>query len=86
MSVKVITDTSCDLPAELLTQYKIGMIPLKVTFADGQTYLDRWEITPSQFIARMVQEAKLPKTAAPDPVTFIATLIRLWNRRMRSCL
>jgi DegV family protein with EDD domain len=72
MSVKIITDTSCDLPVELLVENKIDMIPLKVTFADGQTYLDRWEISPSQFIARMQKEPKLPKTAAPDPATFIS--------------
>lgn len=72
MGVRIITDTSCDLPREFLEQYQIEMIPLKVTFEDGQTFLDRVEITPSMFVDRMAKSKNLPKTSAPDPDTFIS--------------
>jgi DegV family protein with EDD domain len=71
MAVRIITDTSCDLPEEVLEQYKIEMIPLKVTFANGETYLDRFEITPRAFFSRMAASKLLPKTSAPDPHTFV---------------
>ena len=29
MSIRIITDTSCDLPTEILNQYQIDMIPLE---------------------------------------------------------
>ena len=44
MKVRIITDTSCDLPSEELVKHQIEMIPLKITFEDGKTFLDRLEI------------------------------------------
>ncbi len=71
MAIKIITDTSCDLPDEELEKNGIEMIPLKVTFENGETFLDRYEINPSYFVKRMADSKKLPKTAAPDPATFL---------------
>ncbi|WP_054696405.1 DegV family protein [Syntrophomonas palmitatica] len=71
MPLSVITDTSCDLPDEELQRYHITMIPLKVTFDDGETFLDRFELTPPVFLKKMRMAKKLPKTAAPDPNTFL---------------
>jgi len=70
MGVKIATDTSCDLPDEELRKYNIELVPLKITFDDGQTFLDRIEISPSAFVDKMVKSKCLPKTAAPDPDSF----------------
>jgi DegV family protein with EDD domain len=53
-----------------MEEYGIEMIPLKVTFENGDTYLDRLEIGPEMFAQRMMASKTLPKTAAPDPNTF----------------
>lgn len=71
MALKVITDTSCDLPDDELKKYGIEMVPLKVTFDDGKTYLDRFELNPRVFVEKMRRSRNLPKTAAPDPHTLI---------------
>lgn len=71
MGLRIITDTSCDLPDSELRKYNIEMIPLKVTFENGETYLDRFELTPSIFVKKMKLSRLLPKTSAPDPNTFI---------------
>lgn len=71
MAIKVITDTSCDLPDELLRQYHIEMVPLRVSFEDGATYLDRFELSPSEFMKKMRSFKTLPKTAAPDPAVIM---------------
>jgi len=76
VSVRIITDSSSDLPAELLQQYHIDMIPLKVTFDDKETYLDRVEISPALFVEKMLRSKTLPKTSAPDPQTFISSFER----------
>jgi DegV family protein with EDD domain len=71
MSIRIVTDTSCDLPTDVLNQYQIDMIPLRVTFENGETYLDRLELPPEVFVQKMAASRLLPKTAAPDPNTFI---------------
>lgn len=71
MALKIITDSSCDLPAAELEKYGIEMIPLKVTFEKGETFLDRVELSPALFVKKMALSKTLPKTAAPDPTTFI---------------
>ncbi|MDD3853696.1 MAG: DegV family protein [Syntrophomonadaceae bacterium] len=71
MSIQIITDTSCDLPDRELEQYGIEMIPLKVTFNNGETFLDRIELTADIFVHKMAASKTLPKTSTPDPQTFI---------------
>lgn len=71
MPIQIITDTSCDLPDKELKQYGIEMIPLKVTFGNGDTFLDRIELTPDIFVRKMAASKTLPKTSTPDPQTFI---------------
>lgn len=70
MALRIITDTSCDLPDKELEKYNIEMIPLKVTFDNGETFLDRFELTPANFVKKMKLSKTLPKTSAPDPHTF----------------
>lgn len=76
MGVRIITDTSCDLPQSYLEKYNIDMIPLKITFEDGETVLDRVEVSPSLFVEKMAKSKTLPKTSAPDPETFIYSFAR----------
>jgi DegV family protein with EDD domain len=71
MAVRIVTDTSCDLPEEYLQKYAIEMLPLKVTFENDRTYLDRFEISPAEFVQKMQTSRILPKTSAPDPATFV---------------
>jgi len=72
MAIKILTDTSCDLPDETLNKYNIEMIPLKVTFDHDQTFLDRFEISPAMFLKNMRGSKNLPKTSAPDPAAFVS--------------
>lgn len=74
--IRVITDSGCDLPMELLVENQIEMVPLKVTFEDGDSYLDRVEMSPQEFREKMYRSKELPKTAAPDPNTFLDVFSR----------
>lgn len=63
MSIKITSDSTCDLPQELLDKYEISTIPLCVMlgadeFYDGQT------ITPSNIFEYVSKTKTLPKTAA----------------------
>lgn len=63
MTVKIISDSTCDLSAELLEKYQIGIVPLTVTLGDRSGH-DGEDITPED-IYRFVESAgDLPKSSA----------------------
>ena len=71
MSVKVITDSSSDLPDDLIDQLSIGVVPLTVRFG-AEEFVDRRDLTPAEFWARCDASPTLPETAAPSPGAFEA--------------
>jgi len=74
-SVQIVTDSSCDLPEDLVAQLGISIVPLKIRF--GQTeFVDRLELTTDQFWEKCGQTNELPSTAAPAPGAFIAEFQR----------
>ncbi|MGQ9556669.1 MAG: DegV family protein [Desulfurispora sp.] len=74
--VKIITDSAADLPAALQQQYDVEVVPLYVTFEDGQTYLDGVDINPQQFAQKLLASRELPKTSRPNPETFAQSFQR----------
>lgn len=77
--IRVIADSGCDLPMEVLVENQIEMVPLKVTFEDGDSYLDRVEMSPGEFREKMYRCKELPKTAAPNPDSFMQVFHRALN-------
>jgi DegV family protein with EDD domain len=70
MSIKIITDSSCDLPEELVDKYDIRIVSLHVTFDNNETFTERVTIKPEQFWERMADNRGLPKTSRPAPEAF----------------
>ncbi len=63
--IAIVTDSSAYLPAEILKENDIHIIPLKINW-DGETYLDGIDISPSQFYERLVsQKPYLPHPNHP---------------------
>lgn len=69
MTVKVITDSSCDLPQELADELGITIVPLSIRFGEEE-FVDRKDLTPDEFWARVDKSPTLPETAAPAPGAF----------------
>lgn len=67
--IKVITDSSCDLPDDLIERYRICTVPLSVEI-QGTRYIERVDITPEQFWEMMKRARSLPKTSQPSPALF----------------
>jgi DegV family protein with EDD domain len=67
--VRVVTDSSCDLLDATLTEYGIGLVPLRIRFGDEEL-IDRRELSTGDFWARCASSAVLPSTAAPSPGQF----------------
>jgi DegV family protein with EDD domain len=67
--VRIITDTTAGLPAEISPGRDIPVIPQVVTFGQD-SYLEGIEIDRATFMARLAASKELPKTAAPPPELF----------------
>ncbi|TJY44003.1 DegV family protein [Cohnella pontilimi] len=74
--IKIVTDSTTDLPKELLEQHRIEVIPLSV-FVNGESYQDNVTISPIEFIRKMKNSEELPKTSQPPIGVFVDTYDRL---------
>ncbi|MHB8170031.1 MAG: DegV family protein [Thermincolia bacterium] len=70
--VRIVTDSTADLPKDILEQYGITMVPLKVLI-EGQVYRDGIDLTPEEFYRRLPKVKNLPTTSQPSPGEFTAT-------------
>lgn len=75
MSVRIVTDSSCDLPADLASKHRIDIVPLTIRFGD-QEFVDRRDLSPKEFWDRCASSPVLPETAAPSPGAFEAAFRR----------
>jgi DegV family protein with EDD domain len=69
--VRVVTDSACDLSAELVERGRIIVVPLTIRFG-AEELADRQELSPAQFWERCRAAPELPQTAAPSPGAFQA--------------
>ncbi|HKA04516.1 MAG TPA: DegV family protein [Acidimicrobiales bacterium] len=66
MTVRVVTDSACDLPDPLAAELGIEIVPLTIRFG-VEELVDRRDFTPAEFWARSHASPVLPQTAAPSP-------------------
>jgi len=69
MVVKIVTDSTADLPAGLASELGITEVPLYVKFGDA-VYRDRVDITSEEFFSRLESDPILPITSPPTPQDF----------------
>ncbi|PEQ85336.1 fatty acid-binding protein DegV [Bacillus sp. AFS006103] len=74
--IKIVTDSTMDMPIEMAEKLGIVVVPLSVTI-NGETYLDRVEIQPAEFIETMKNLEELPKSSQPSTGTFLEIFDRL---------
>jgi len=76
MTVKIVTDSSSDIPPEIARELDITVVPLSVRFG-AQTYRDGIDIMPEEFYRRLVDEPVHPATAAMSPGDFAGVYDKL---------
>jgi len=69
MSIRIVTDSTCDLPQDIIQKYGIQVIPMYI-HADGESYLDGIEITREEFYQRLPEYDPAPTTATPGSEKF----------------
>ena len=71
--IGIVTDSTCDLPGNLIEKYNITSIPLSVIFQE-ETFLDDGkEATIEEFYRKLRSADKLPTTTQPTPRDFVDT-------------
>lgn len=68
-SVHVVTDSSCDLPQDVVDELDITIVPLSIRFGEDE-FIDRVELSTNEFWAKCAASDELPETAAPSPGAF----------------
>lgn len=68
--VKIVTDSTSDIPAEVREALGIIAVPLKVHFGD-ETFRDSVDITANSFYPKLSSSSQLPTTSQPSPVDFM---------------
>ena len=69
MNIRIVTDSTSDLPAELAREKGITVVPAYVHF-DGETYRDRVEIFEDEFYNKLETSSNMPETEPPTPADF----------------
>ncbi|MBI3173691.1 MAG: DegV family protein [Chloroflexi bacterium] len=64
MKLGIVTDSTCDLPAALVEQHGLEVIP-SILVLDGKEYIDGQTITRDEFYRRLPALRTPPTTAAP---------------------
>lgn len=68
--IKLIVDSTHDLPKQYLIDHDIEQVPLNIII-DGQTYLDQEEITSDEYLEKLVALNQIPKTSQPPSGKFV---------------
>ena len=72
MTLRVVTDSTADLPPEVAQGLGITVVPLNVHFGE-QSFQDGLEITPDDFYRRLVSSSRPPTTSQPSVGAFLET-------------
>lgn len=67
--IKIITDSTLDLPSDLIKEKNIEVLPLLINFGE-ESYLDGVEINTKEMLERIKKDNVLPTTAQVTPNRF----------------
>ena len=71
MTARIVTDSTCDLPAEIIARYGICVVPLYINVGT-QGFLDGIDMKRDEFYTRLPTFPTHPTTAVPSPQKFRA--------------
>jgi len=76
MRIRIVTDSTCDLPVEIISKHKITIIPLYINIGE-KAFLDGVDLSRDDFYAQLPTYDPFPKTAAPSAAVFQQAYERL---------
>ena len=70
MTIKIVTDSTADLPLQLANELGITVVPVYLRFGD-EVYRDRVDISEDEFYQRLLHDPIHPSTMQPSPQDFV---------------
>ena len=70
MNIKILSDCTCDLSAELIAKHNIGILPL-IVMKNDEEFIDGVTITPADIFAHVAAGGSLCSTAARSVGTYM---------------
>jgi len=77
--VKVVTDSTADLPKEIVEEYGIEIVPLTVRLGN-KMFRDYYDLSPPQFFQMLKETDDFPRTSQPSVDEFVRTYTKLGNK------
>jgi DegV family protein with EDD domain len=74
--VRIVTDSSADIPREVADELQISIVPMYVRFGT-ETYRDGVDLTTDEFYRRLVASQTVPTTSSPKMKDFAEMYDRL---------
>ena len=78
MTVRIVSDSTADIPPDQARAAGITIVPLTVFFGD-EAYLDGIDLDSTAFYRKLQLSKELPRTSQPSPAAFQEVYIRLIN-------
>ncbi|EEG77200.1 DegV family protein [Dethiobacter alkaliphilus] len=76
IGVKIVTDSTADLPQGLADELDIAVVPLNVHFGEEE-YLDWIDLDSDSFFEKLQASEVMPRTSQPSPADFEAVYKRV---------
>jgi DegV family protein with EDD domain len=68
--IKIVSDSTCSLPPDIIQQFDIRVVPLNVHFGEGRVFQEGIDLTNDEFYAMLAEAPELPTTSQPSPGRF----------------
>jgi len=85
MNIRIVTDSTCDLPEEVVRRYNISVVPLHINQGE-KSFLDGIELTRDEFYTRLPDYKPAPTTSTPSPEAFRLKFDQLADEGAQSIL
>ncbi|MBU9711317.1 DegV family protein [Evansella tamaricis] len=74
--VKIVTDSTVDLPKKEMDSLGVTIVPLSVTI-NGKSYIDGVDITSKEFVDLLVKAEEIPQSSQPSVGSFLEVYDKL---------
>ncbi len=76
MSIRIVTDSNCDLPQAMIDEYAITVVPMYINIG-AESYLDGVTMSRQEFYEGLPHFDSHPMTSVPGPGVFVDAFDRL---------
>lgn len=85
MTIRIVTDSTCDLPPEIIDQFQITVVPIYVNLGD-KSYQDGIDLDRKEFYSSLEDLRIMPSTSSPSIESFSDTFTRLLSKGAEAIL